>query len=134
MFRGLYRALRASEGVSEAVKAFFILLIPRLDSSWHLMAAFFGVGAAMAVLDTFNIMRHGPHRAFGAPGSSVSQGFALVLVLFPFVLLAFKPFEPCFWLGSRDPRGAEACGEAAPRAERARTGEVRPVLRRGDPF
>ena len=109
MFRGLYRALRASEGVSEAVKAFFILLIPRLDSSWHLMAAFFGVGATMAVLDTFNIMRHGPHRAFGAPGSSV-------------------------WLGSRDPRGAEACGEAAPRAERARTGEVRPVLRRGDPF
>lgn len=37
-------------------KALCIVMIPRLDQAWSLCLAFFGVGAAMAVLDTFNIM------------------------------------------------------------------------------
>jgi len=39
-----------------AFKALCVLLVPRLSHAWALCLAFFGIGAAMAVLDTFNIM------------------------------------------------------------------------------
>lgn len=39
-----------------AFKALCVLLVPRLRQAWALCLCFFGIGAAMAVLDTFNIM------------------------------------------------------------------------------